>query len=361
MISILLPDLSGGGAERVMLDLAREFSRLGQDVEFVLMRAEGELLPTAQLNFPFVDLVAPRTREVPTALARYLREQKPDAVIANMWPLTSAAVIARALSRHNCRLLLVEHNNLTQQYSSWGKLHARLMVASMATTYRFADVVAAVSEGAAKDTERLAKLLNDKVKVLHNPIPQRQLPSPKAMADAEALWDCLPGQRILIVGSLKDQKNHPLLLRAFADLQYPEARLMLLGQGAKEATLRAMAAELGIADRVIFAGFRPDPTPFYKTADLLVLSSDYEGFGNVIVEALACGTPVVSTDCPYGPREILENGKWGRLTPVGDADALAAAMRASLKDDHDTAALERRASDFSPKIAAYKYLELLDL
>ena len=361
MISILLPDLSGGGAERVMLDLAREFSRLGQDVEFVLMRAEGELLPTAQLNFPFVDLVAPRTREVPTALARYLREQKPDAVIANMWPLTSAAVIARALSRHNCRLLLVEHNNLTQQYSSWGKLHARLMVASMATTYRFADVVAAVSEGAAKETERLAKLPNDKVKVLHNPIPQRQPPSPKAMADAEALWDCSPGQRILTVGSLKDQKNHPLLLRAFADLQYPEARLMLLGQGAKEAALRAMAAKLGIADRVIFAGFQLDPTPFYDTADLFVLSSNYEGFGNVIVEALSCGTLVVSTDCHSGPAEILANGKWGRLIPVDDADALTEAMRASLEDDHDTAELKRRASDFFPEIAARKYLKLLDL
>ena len=360
-ISLLLPDLRGGGAERVMLDIAREFSRLGQDVEFVLMRAEGEFLPTAQLEFPVVDLVAPRTRGVPAALARYLREHKPDAVIANMWPLTSAAVIARAMSRHKCRLLLVEHNNLTQQYSSWGKLHARLMAASMAATYRFADVVAAVSEGAAKDTAGWARLPNDRVKVLHNPIPQRQSPSPEETANAETLWDCPPGQRILTVGSLKEQKNHPLLLRAFADLQYPEARLMLLGQGVKEATLRAMAAELGIADRVIFAGFHPDPTPFYKTADLFVLSSNYEGFGNVIVEAMACGTPVVSTDCPSGPAEILENGRYGQLTPVGDAEALFRAIADALEQPHDRDALKGRAAEFAPQIAARKYLDLLDL
>ena len=359
MISILLPDLRGGGAERVMLDLAHEFLRLGQDVEFVLMQAEGDFLPAAQLEFPVADLVAPRTRGVPAALARYLREHKPDAVIANMWPLTSAAVISRALSRHKCRLLLVEHITLTQQYSSWGRLHARIMAASMAATYRFADVVAAVSEGAANDTARLARLSNDRVKVLHNPIPQRQSPSRKATADAEALWDCSPGQRILTVGSLKDQKNHPILLRAFADLRYPEARLMLLGQGANEAALRARAAELGIADHVIFAGFHPDPTPFYQTADLFVLSSDYEGLPTVLIEALACGTPVVSTDCPSGPAEILENGQYGRLVPVSDPRALADAMQQALAAPHDPALLKRRASDFAPAIAAKRYLELL--
>src|SRR5690606_28337844 len=113
------------------------------------------------------------------------------------------------------------------------------------------------------------------------------------------LWGTPSGARILHVGSLKRQKNHPLLLRSFAQITAHEARrLMLVGTGQEEAGLRALTAELGIADRVIFAGFHPDPTPFYRTADLFALSSDYEGFGNVIVEAMACGTPVVSTDCP---------------------------------------------------------------
>lgn len=359
LISIVLPDLRGGGAERVMLDLAHEFSGLDIDIDFVLMKAIGDFLPEAQREFQVLNLGTPRTRGVPSALARYLRERKPDAVIANMWPLTSSAVIGRAMSRHKCRLLLVEHCMLTQQYASWGRFHAGMMATSMAATYRFADQVAAVSEGAAKDSARLARLSNDRVKVVHNPIPQRQASSPEATATAEALWDCPPGQRILTVGNLKEQKNHPLLMRAFADFRYPEARLMLLGQGAKEAALRALAGELGIADRVIFAGFHSDPTPFYQTANLFVLSSDNEGFGNVIVEALACGTPVVSTDCPSGPAEILENGKYGRLVPVRDPQALADAMREALAAPNDPALLKQRAGDFAPAIAAKRYLELL--
>lgn len=358
-IIILLPDLRGGGAERVMLDLAKEFSYFGQQAELVLMQATGDFLPIAQRDFQVFDLNAVRTRGVPAALARYLREHKPDAVIANMWPLTTAAVIGRSLSRHQCRLLLLEHNTLTQQYSSRGRFHAGMLTTSMAATYRFADVIAAVSEGAAKDTARLARLTNDRVKVLHNPIPQRQAPSPEAMQHAEALWNCPPGQRILTVGSLKEQKNHALLLHAFAKIQSPEARLMLLGQGANEAVLRAMAAELGLADRVVFAGFHPDPTPFYQTADLFVLSSNYEGLPTVLIEAMSCGTPVVSTDCPSGPAEILENGKYGRLVPVRDAHALADAMQQALAAPHDPVVLKHRASDFAPAIAAKRYWELL--
>lgn len=360
-ISILLPDLRGGGAERVMIDLAREFARLGQTVEFALMQATGDFLPEAQRNFSVFDLATSRTRRVVGPLTRYLRDRKPDAVIANMWPLTSAAVIGKAISRQPCRLLLVEHNTLTRQYASWGRLHGVFMAASMATTYRFADRIAAVSEGSAINTAGLARVPSEGVTVLHNPIPQRPMPSPDARAFAETFWDCPPGQRILTVGSLKDQKNHPLLLRAFADLPRPDARLMLLGQGDNEAALRALASDLGIADRVIFAGFHPDPSPFYATADLFVLSSDYEGLPTVLIEALSFGLPVVSTDCPSGPAEILEGGRFGRLVPVGDAPALARAIEDTLAAPVDREALIRRAADFAPEIAARKYLDLLGL
>lgn len=360
-IAILLPDLRGGGAERVMIDLAREFARLGQTVEFVLMQATGDFLPEAQRNFSVFDLANSRTRRVVGPLTRYLRDRKPDAVIANMWPLTSAAVIGKALSRQPCHLLLVEHNTLTRQYASWGRLHGLFMSASMATTYRFADRIAAVSEGSAIDTARLARLPSDRVTVLHNPIPQRPMPGPEARAMADTLWACPPGQRILTVGSFKDQKNHPLLLRSFAAVDRSDARLMLLGQGGNEAALRALALDLGIADRVIFAGFHADPSPYYATADLFVLSSDHEGFGNVIVEALSFGLPVVSTDCPSGPAEILQGRRFGRLVPVGDAAALTRAMDTALAAPVDREALILRASDFAPEIAARKYLDLLGL
>jgi glycosyltransferase involved in cell wall biosynthesis len=361
MISIVLPDLRGGGAERVMLDLAREFSRLGHTVEFALMQRVGEFLPEAEREFRVFDLSVSRTRLLPLPISRYIRARNPESVISNMWPLTSASVLGRALSLRRCKLLLVEHNTLSQQYSSWGKVHRLQMALSMAATYRFADNVAAVSRGSAIDTARLARLSVDDVSVLHNPIPRRPMPDPEARAMADRLWVAPPGRRILTVGSLKDQKNHRLLFRAFADLGHPEAKLMVVGQGENERPLRALASQLGISNQVIFAGFHPDPSPFYSTADLFALSSDYEGFGNVIVEALSFGLPVVSTECPSGPEEILQNGRFGRLVPVGDAQALTNALKAALLSPIDSAAQKARAADFVPAIAARRYLDILGI
>lgn len=165
----------------------------------------------------------------------------------------------------------------------------------------------------------------------------------------------------MTVGTLKAQKNQALLLRAFARLPMKDARLMLVGSGALEDDLRRLAAELGVGERVVLAGFHADPAPFYATAELFVLPSNDEGFGNVLVEALSFGLPVVSTDCPSGPAEILENGRWGRLVPVGDEAALAKAMMETLASPPDPDALRRRAADFASGIAARKYLEALGL
>ena len=254
-----------------------------------------------------------------------------------------------------------EHGILSAQYRDWGRFHRLLLRLSTSLGYRHVNSRIGVSAGVAADMASLSGMRKDAFEVVHNPVPPRAVPEQAALDIADRLWSGPSGARILTVGTMKAVKNHPLLLRAFARLDRPDARLMFVGDGDGREALLSLARELGVTDRVIFAGFHPDPTPFYKTADLFVLSSNYEGFGNVIVEALACGTPVVSTDCPSGPAEILENGKWGRLTPVGNADALAEAMRASLEDDHDTAALKRRAADFAPEIAARKYLKLLDL
>lgn len=325
------------------------------------MRAIGEFLCEVRKDFNVVSLDVDRARFVPLTLARYLRSARPSALIANMWPLTSGAVVGRALSGHSCTLLLVEHTTLSPSYASWGKLHNLGMRASLRLTYRWADHVASVSQGSARDLAKLAGLPAQDVTVLYNPIPKRPEPSPDARARVEALWQCGREERFLTVGTLKDAKNHPLLLRAFAALARASARLMFVGKGENEPMMRALAADLGIADRVIFAGFYDDPSPFYATADVFVLSSDYEGFGNVIVEALSVGLPVVSTDCPSGPAEILENGRWGHLVPVGDVDALSRVMEEALSREVDREALKRRAADFSPEIAARKYLSLLGL
>ena len=361
LVSILLPDLRGGGAERIRIVLAHEFARAGHEVEFVLMQARGEFLEEALASFSVVDLATPRARSLPLALARYLRNRRPDALLAEMWPLTVIAPLVQRLSGHSCKVLVSEHNTISVQYGDWGRLHRAAMRASMTIGYWLANCRVGVSHGVTQDIAALSRARLGAFDVIHNPVPPRAAPLVAELNDAETLWSTSSGARILTVGSMKAQKNHPLLLSAFARLDRPDARLMFVGEGNGHEALLSLARDLDVTDRVIFAGFQLDPTPFYETADLFVLSSNYEGFGNVIVEALSCGTPVVSTDCPSGPAEILENGRWGRLSPVGDTDALAKAMRASLEDDHDTAALKRRAADFAPEIAARKYLELLDL
>ena len=360
-ICILLPNLVGGGAERVNLDLAYEFARAGHDVEFVLMQARGELLEEAQSAFSVIDLATPRVRSLPHILARYLRSRRPDALLAAMWPLTVIAPLARRLSGHRCKVMVSEHGILSAQYRDWGSLHNHLLGLSTALGYRLVDCRAGVSAGVVRDMAFLSKIQKDAFEVIYNPVPSRPNPAQKELDAADRLWNGSRGARILTVGSMKPQKNHQLLLCAFAQLAQPDARLMFVGDGEGRDALLTLARELGVADRVILAGFHPDPTPFYKTADLFVLSSNDEGFGNVIVEAMACGTPVVSTDCPSGPAEILEHGRWGRLVPVNDADALAKAMDEALSAPVDRIALKRRAADFSPEIAARKYLELLGL
>jgi glycosyltransferase involved in cell wall biosynthesis len=359
VICFLLPDLRGGGAERISLDLAHQFRRFGHAPEFLLMEARGELLDEARAVFPVHELSCARARQVPVALANHLRRHRPDALISAMWPLTAIAPLAQRLSGHRCSVIVSEHGLISAQYRDWGRVHQALLFATTAVGYRLATAPVGVSRGVAHDMAMLSRLHPSEVSVINNPVPQRPVPSLALLAHAESLWSVSRGARILTVASMKPVKNHSLLFRAFSRLSHPEAQLMIVGQGVGEHQLRKLAAELGITSRVVFAGFHSDPTPFYVTADLFVLSSDYEGFGNVIVEALAQGLPVVSTDCPSGPAEILENGRWGRLVPVGDAAALACAIEAELELAHDQDALKRRAADFAPDSAAKKYLNLM--
>ena len=359
MLSIFLPDLRGGGAERVNIDLAHEFAEAGHDVEFVLMKAQGELLEEARAFFSVVDLATPRARALPLVLSRYLRQRKPDALLAAMWPLTAIAPMAARLSGVGCTVLVSEHGMLSTQYRDWRRLHRVLLRFSTAVGYRISSHRVGVSSGLVRDMADLSWMRPNQFKVIHNPVPSRPEPSVEVIKWAEALWAAPPGARILTVGTMKAVKNHSLLLRAFAQLDRPDARLMFVGDGDGRSELLSLARELGVEDRVILAGFQPDPTPFYDTADVFVLSSNFEGFGNVIVEAMGRGTSVVSTDCPSGPAEILCDGEFGTLVPVNDEIALAEAMEAALKQPHDREKLKARAKDFAPEIAARKYLELM--
>lgn len=360
-VAILLPDLHGGGAERVCIYLANAFVARNIMVDMVLMQAGGELIPLLDSRVRIVDLRAPRMRNLYGPFREYLRQTRPTAVLANMWPLTVFAVAMVRLVRLRIRVVVVEHTNWSAFIHTHKLLHRVALRLSMPLLMPYADERIGVSGGVARDIEGLAGLRFGEVHTVFNPVTGvlRKDPAPQDPRLISGVWATTQHARIIAVGALKPQKRFDLLLDAFARLPQPNAILLILGEGAERQALEALAQRLGVHDRVLMPGFVSDPSPFLRVADLFVFSSDCEGFGNVVAEALEQGTPVVSTDCPFGPREILENGKYGALVPVGDAGALAKAMEVALTHEHDREALKRRALDFTIDKAADAYLRLL--
>ena len=358
-ISILMPDLRGGGAERVAVNLANGFAQRGYAVDMVLLSATGVFLVDLRTEIRVVDLQAKRLRNAVLPLIRYLHQTKPTAVLVCMWPLTIVALWARTLTRVHTRVVVAEHTTWSQDKiasSSWGRWKVGK---TMHYAYPGADGIVIVSNGAADDLSRLANLDRKNISVIYNPVVGDTKP-PSSVPLAPAGWWTGSHQKVLAVGTLKSIKDYATLLNAFAHLrQRVNVCLLILGEGECRDALETQARQLGIEANVFMPGFVKDTSSYYQHADLHVLSSTGEGFGNVIVEALEAGTPVVSTDCPSGPREILSDGKFGHLVPVGNAVALATAMAESLLATHDTAALKARAQDFSIDKAVDRYEALL--
>ena len=358
LLSILLPDLRGGGVERVRLILAGEFARRGYAVDLVVLQARGELLAEIPEHVRLVDLAIPRFREALIDLTQYLRRRRPSALLAAMWPHSGLATIALRASRVASRLVVSEHNTLSSNPSVRG-LSGFVNRRLGRLIYGMADGVVTVSEGVKRDLVVRTGLSADRVEVIYNPV---RPPLASASVDPDILaWWTAGAAAVIAIGSFKPQKDYPNLLAAFAQLDRSRnARLLILGEGKLRAELEGLAAGLGIRDRVLLPGFVPDPYPYLQQADLFVLSSAWEGLGNVIIEALVAGVPVVSTNCPSGPAEILEDGKYGRLIPVGDAPALAAAMADALAASVDRDLLRQRGAEFSVERAVDQYLSLLD-
>jgi glycosyltransferase involved in cell wall biosynthesis len=358
LVTLALPSICIGGAEIVNLTLAKQFLTRGFRVDVVTAEDVSQKFPLPS-GARYIVLGARRIRDLIFPFARYLRREQPDAVIASMWPFTSACVLAHRLTRSTARMVVCEHAALSEQYGQRGRPHRLMLKSSIALTYRLAHSRVAVSRGVADDLTELSGIARDTISVIYNPVPVRP-EVPADAAAAEAVWGGWRGPRIITVGRFKAQKNHALLIRAFKKmLPMHDARLLILGTGELVEATAAVARAEGVLDKVLMPGETMNPTPYYRSADVFALSSDYEGFGNVIVEALACGVPVVSTNCRSGPSEILENGRYGRLVPVRDADALAQAMIETVVSTHDREALKRRAANFTPELIAEQYLNLL--
>jgi glycosyltransferase involved in cell wall biosynthesis len=274
-----------------------------------------------------VDLGAKRVLYSLPGLVRYLRRERPSAMLSALDHANVVALWAKKLAGVPTRVVLSVHNPPSLDTANAQTFRAKLMPLWGQIFYPWAHTVVAVSQGVAKDLVQLTGLPMDKVKVIYNPAV-----TPELLAKAEEALDhpwFQPGEPPVILGAgrLTAQKDFPTLIRAFALVQRKlPSRLMILSEGEERPRLEALVQELGLEADVALPGFVDNPYKYMKHAGVFVLSSRYEGFGLVLVEAMACGTPVVATDCPSGPSEILQRGRWGMLVPVGDIQEMAMAI-----------------------------------
>ena len=361
-LAFLIPSFAGGGAEPMIIRLANEFARRGRPVDLVVFRPEGENAGKVSAAVRLVDLRVRSTLLAPFAIRSYLRRERPAVLISALFFANAFAILARALAPGcGTRLIVTERAVLSvhARYSRRASRHLFVPVARL--LYRFADRVVGISAGVAQDLRAITGLSDEQLLWIHNPALSPEVEEAARRKPGSLPWpdDGLPV--IVTAGRLEPQKDQATLLRAFARLRARRpARLVIFGQGSLRPELEALVRELGLEDDALLPGYEPDLLPVLAAADLFVLSSLYEGFGNVLVEALACGLPVVSTDCPSGPSEILGDGEFGRLVPPGDEAALAEALEAALDDPGEPERHRSRAREFSLERCADRFEALVD-
>lgn len=354
-IAMYLPSLGGGGAERVMVMLANGFAARGHRVDLVLPNAQGPYRDKVSDGVKIVDLQKKRVFASISALAAYLRRERPNAVISAMAHANIASLIALQISRSRATSIVAEHTS-----SAFSGAKSYMIHLMRKFLYKRANKIVCVSKGIQEQIAPLVGAKPEQICTIYNPLDVEYI----RRRSQEPVGSELIGEQnaslIVAAGRLTKAKDYPTLLKAFAIARSrKEMRLLILGDGEERERLERMAQELGIGQDVIFAGFQENPFAWMARCDLYVMSSAWEGLPGALLEAMACGTKIISTDCRTGPNEILEGGKWGRLVPVGDAPELARAMIETLDDDTPPPDVRSRAEDFRLEKAIYKYIELI--
>jgi glycosyltransferase involved in cell wall biosynthesis len=360
-VGLFFSNFNGGGIQRVMLTLAEGLLKRGCHVDLILVRAEGPLRTEIPAGCNLFDLQAGHASQSLFSLVNYFKSEKPEVLLSSQTHLNVIAIVARIFSGRKVRLILSEHNTIDQAArfpNSW-KDRFNPMLASV--FYPWADEIILVSKEAAQHLLHVTHLPEKKVKVIYNPIVSEKLIAQSKIPPNHNWFNTPNTPVVLAAGRLTRQKDYGTLIKAFSLIKtrVPFIKLIILGEGEDRARLEQLVKDLKLQANVQFPGFMINPFSYMANASLFVLSSRWEGFANVLVEAMTCGTPVVSTNCPSGPVEILEGGKYGRLVPVGDPEALGEAIFLELNDPHDKNVLRQRASDFSVDKILPQYYQLL--
>ena len=359
-LAVLIPDLEGGGAQRATVAIVNALADRGLRIELVCGKAVGPNLTAVGPAVRVVDLGRRRFRWTLSPMVGYLRHRRPAVLMGVLTQANLVACTAARLAGWRGFLVVNERQTFSASVAAPSVWWQRALPWVIRGAFRRADAVVAVSQGVADDLVEHAPELAERITAIPNPVDVAAI-SESARAEAGHPWvDERDLPLLLHVGRLARHKNVDDTIRAFAILRSVKpARLLVLGEGAEQPRLEALAEHLEVRPVIDFVGYVDPPYPFMARADVLVLASRYEGWPNVLVEALASGCPVVATDCPSGPSEILADGRFGHLVPVGDHDRLAGAIVQSLDDPVDAEQLRDRARGWGPERIADAYLDIL--
>ncbi|WP_048894905.1 glycosyltransferase [Limnospira indica] len=360
-VALFLGYIGGGGAERVMLNLGRGLIAEGLKVDLVLGKAWGPHLEKVPPEIRIVDLGASGVWATILALRNYLQESQPKSLLSALHYANEIAVWAKRLGGVSTRVVVSEHNTFSEAIQHTTKLRKILLPLFVRYFYPWADGIVAVSQGAAENLAKSTGLNSDRIQYIYNPVITPELLQ-KSRETLDHPW-FQPGEPpvILGVGKLEAQKDFPTLIKAFAKVrQVRQVRLGILGWGPDGDRLKNLIQDHGLGDDAALLGYADNPYPYMANAAVFVLSSRWEGLPTVLIEAMAVGTPVISTNCKSGAAEILAEGRYGSLVPVGDATAMAEAILATIEGNTptvNTSWLEQ----FSQKMATQEYLKILGL
>jgi glycosyltransferase involved in cell wall biosynthesis len=356
----VLPSLDVGGAEQVTVNIVNGLAARGYDVDLVVSRYEGRLRAELDADVTVVPLSDGRTPVVGVAaefgpIVAYLEQAQPAALIPHLPRMSVVCLAAARVAGTDAAVFPTHHSAYGHGHDAAVK--SRAVDWLVRRLYPTAERVIAVSEGVADGLARQTAVDRSDVSVLHNPIDVETVRE-RARDPVEAPWvEDDDAAVVLFVGRLADQKDLETWLGAFARIRErrPAVRGVVAGQGPQRASVRTLVDDLGLGDAVAVPGYVDNPYRYMAKADLFMLSSRYEGLPTVLIEAMACGCPVVATDCPSGPREILADGRHGGLAPVGDAAGLAEAAVATLDDPPAARRLRVRAEEFAPAAVLDEY------
>lgn len=374
-LAIYIYGLTGGGATRRTLTLAEGFAARGHRVDLVVVSAKGPLMRELPRRVRLVALDSPAVRTAAhikwrrrrkqilvsvAALARYLRRERPDVLMSAANHVHMSAVWARRLAGVSIPLVLRVSNHLTHSHLSETRRQRPMRLWLARRLYGWADAAIGVSRGISEDLAQHTAIPKARIITIYNPTFTAESLH-KAASPLEHPWLTPDSPPVILgAGRLTTQKDFPTLLRAFARIRKRcPARLVILGEGKSRPALIDLATDLGIVQEMMLPGFVDNPFAWMSRSAVFVLSSVWEGFPGVLIEAMACGCPVVSTDCPSGPAEILNGDEYGPLVSMGDDKALAEAVLNTLQEPLDPAKLRARAAEYSVDRALDRYLEVL--